>query len=167
MVLRVSLEVRLGSSVSKTAPLQPPSHICWVMLALFSVPMTPLPALHSTAVLLQLEVLSLKPISVCVAEQQQPPSYRLPQCDIVQLWVLRSGPGVFSPSEFCNQTGPSCAQWNSWGTYTCWKMGLCSYFLLIRKCLMRVFFSIMQKEGKASLMPLLGQSGGSVTYLMH
>lgn len=30
-----------------------------------------------------------------------------------------------------------------------------------------VFFIIMQKEGKASLMPLLGQSGGSVTYLMH
>lgn len=32
---------------------------------------------------------------------------------------------------------------------------------------MKVFLSIMQKEEKASLMPLLGQSGGSDTYVMH
>lgn len=128
---------------------------------------SPSPARHKRTVLLQLEVLRLKTMLVCVTKQGQPHSYRFPQCDIVQLWVLRNGALNFSPSQFCKQIGPSCAQWNSWGTYTCWKTGHCSYFLLIREFLMKVFLSIMKKEEKASLMPPLDQSGGSVTYLMH
>lgn len=123
---------------------------------------SPSQAQHKRTMLLQLEFLRLETILVCVTKHWLPQSYSLTWCEMVQLSVLRNGRLNFSPSWLCNQNGPSCSQWNGWGTYTCWKMGLCSYFLLIRKVLIKVFLSSGENEGEAFLMPFR-----SVWWLSH
>lgn len=117
---------------------------------------------HKRTTLLQLEFLRLETILVCVTKHWLPQSYSLTWCEMVQLSVLRNGRLNFSPSWLCNQNGPSCSQWNGWGTYTYWKMCLCSYFLLMRKFLIKVFLSSGENEGEAFLMPLR-----SVWWLSH
>lgn len=170
MVLRVSLKVRLKPVASaKQAHCKLSSQQTagtgktWrAVLAPLACPAegqhqndsSPSQAQHKRTVLHQLEFLRLKTILVCVTKHRLPRSYSLTWCEMVQLCILRNGRSNFSPSWLCNQNGPSCSQWNGWGTYTCWKMGPCSYFLLIRKFLMKVFLGSREKEGEAFLMPL-------------